>query len=253
MTDNPGENIWMSDLNNTIQHLFTSQQVIATIESMALNSTNISTITDVFPKVSSLYVENFVNEGAAFPYNSLERFPKLSFLYVEHSSFEEIFPSQDQITDQMRKVPPFKGLKLAYLDQLKSIWKDDSQLPLIHQDLESLTVKSCCSLIELAPSSVSFQNLSWLHVFTCHQLSYLVTSSSAKSLVNLQWLEINDCKKMEEIIKNETNDDVEGGISFNRLSGIMLIDMPSLKMFSPQSIPIEFPKLNSIEITGSFK
>ncbi|XP_028769736.1 uncharacterized protein LOC114727192 [Neltuma alba] len=242
--------IWMTDLNATIQHRFTIQEVISTTESMALNPENITMIGDVFPEVRALYVESFTDKGVTFPYSFLERFPKLYELYVENSSFGGIFPSQDEILDFMGKIPPFKSLNIAHLDQLKSIWKDDSQLPPIHQDLIGcLKVESCHSLVKLAPSSASFQNLHILSISGCHQLVYLVTSSTAKSLVNLWWLKIDDCKKMEEIVLNENNGGVEGGITFNRLSYIYLVDMPSLKMFSSQNQTFEFPELKDIEIT----
>ncbi|XP_028772111.1 uncharacterized protein LOC114729297 [Neltuma alba] len=243
--------IWMAALNATIQHRFTSQEVISTTGSMALNAENITMIRDVFPEVRTLYVESFKDEGVTFPHSSLERFPMLKKLYVENSSFEEIFPPQDEIIDFMGKIPPFEELHIAYLDQLKSIWKDDSQLPPIHQDLiKCLEAESCHSLVKLAPSSASFQNLRYLSISGCHQLIYLMTNSTAKSLVRLQWLGITDCKKMEEIVLNENNEGVEGGITLNRLWWIELTDMPSLKMFSSQSQTFEFPELEEVEITG---
>ncbi|XP_028761003.1 uncharacterized protein LOC114719655 [Neltuma alba] len=243
--------IWMTDLNATIQHRFTIQEVISTTESMALNAKNITIIRDVFPEVRTLYVESFKDEGVTFPHSSLESFPMLEKLYVEHSSFEEVFPPQDEIIDFKGKIPPFEELHIAYLDQLKSIWKDDSQLPPTHQDLITrLEVESCHSLVKLVPSFASFQNLRDLFVSGCHQLVYLVTSSSAKSLVSLVWLWINNCKRMEEIVLNENNEGVEGGITFNRLWWIKLTNMPSLKMFSSESQTFEFPGLHKIEITG---
>ncbi|KAI9076838.1 hypothetical protein K1719_041142 [Acacia pycnantha] len=217
---------------------------------MAINAKNITRIVDVFPKVRFLYVESFMDEGVTFPYISLIRFPELYCLYVEHCSFEEIFPSQDQIINFLGKIPPFRVLNIAYMDKLKSIWKDDSQLPPIHQDLYFLQVKSCSSLVKLAPSSTSFQNLGHLHVSRCHQLIHLVTTSTAKSLVSLRLLEINDCKRMEEIVMNDTNEDVQGEITFNELNFIKLTDMPSLKMFSSQSHTFEFPELKEVEISG---
>ncbi|KAI9076900.1 hypothetical protein K1719_041204 [Acacia pycnantha] len=246
----PHKEIWMTDLNNTIQHLFTFEEVISTINSMTINAKNITRIVDVFPKVMSLYIESFTNEGVTFPYSSLEKFPELISLYVKHCFFEEIFPSQDQIIDFMGKIPPFKRLCIAYMDKLKSIWKDDSQLPPIHQNLVALGVKNCCSLVKFASSSASFQNLLVLFVSGCHQLIHLVTTSTAKSLVSLRWLEINDCKRMVEIVMNETNEDVQGGVTFNQLWKIKLTDMPSLKMFSSQSHTFKFPKLKKIKITG---
>ncbi|XP_028769743.1 uncharacterized protein LOC114727204 isoform X1 [Neltuma alba] len=242
--------IWMTDLNNTIQHRFMTQEVIFTTTDMALNAENITTIRNVFPRVTVLYIEKFQDDGITFPYSSLERFPQLRLLRVQHSSFEEIFPSLDQIIDFMGKIPPFKVLHIFYLGKLKSIWKDDFQLPPIHQNLRSLSVKSCCNLVKLAPSSASFENLRSLSVSGCHQLIHLVTSSTAKSLVSLEWLAINDCKKMEEIVMNETNEDVEGGITFNQLQRIVLTDLPSLKMFASQSLTFEFPELEEIKITG---
>ncbi|KAI9076860.1 hypothetical protein K1719_041164 [Acacia pycnantha] len=246
---NSHKDIWMTDLNNTIQHLFTFEEVISTCRSMALNSKNITMIKNVFPNVRRLYVDSFTDEGVTFPYSSLEKFPKLNWLYVEHCSFEEIFPSQDQIIDFMSSLYLI-GLDIAYMDKLKSIWKDDSQLPPIHQNLNILKVESCCSLVQLAPSSASFQNLVQLYVSRCHQLIHLVATSTAKSLVSLCKLEINDCKRMEEIVMNDTNEDVQVGITFNRLYSIKLTDMPSLKMFSSQSRTFEFPIFEEIDISG---
>ncbi|KAI9076890.1 hypothetical protein K1719_041194 [Acacia pycnantha] len=246
----PLKDIWMTDLNNTIQHLFTFEEVISTTYSMAINAKNITRIVDVFPKVTSLYIESFIDERVTFPCSSLEKFPKLICLYVEHCFFEEIFPLQDHIIDFMGKIPPFKRLYIAYMDKLKSIWKDDSQLPPIHQNLTYLEVKSCCSLVKFASSSASFQNLQSLFVSGCHQLIHLVTTSTAKSLVSLRWLNINDCKRMVEIVMNETNEDVQGGVTFNQLRKIKLTDMPSLKMFSSQSDTFKFPELEKIKIIG---
>ncbi|KAI9073081.1 hypothetical protein K1719_044952 [Acacia pycnantha] len=202
---NPHKDIWMTDLNNTIEHLFTFEEVISTCSSMALNPKNITMIKNVFPN--------------------------------------------DQITDFMSSLY-LRRLYIAYMDKLKSIWKDDSQLPSIHQNLNVLQVESCCSLVQLAPSSASFQNLKELYVSRCHQLIHLVTTSTAKSLVSLRRLEINDCKRMEEIVMNDTNEDVQVGITFNQLYSIKLTDMPSLKLFSSQSRNFEFPKFEEIEISG---
>ncbi|KAI9128053.1 hypothetical protein K1719_001046 [Acacia pycnantha] len=244
------KDIWMTDLNNTIQHLFTFEEVISTTYVMVINAKNITRILEVFPNVTRLYVESFTDEWVTFPYSSLEKFPKLEELHVEHCSFEEIFPSHDQIIDFMGEIPPFERLYIAYMDKLKSIWKDDSQLPPILQNLRFLEVKSCCNLVKLAPSSASFQYLWSLSVSGCHQLIHLVTTSTAKSLVSLWRLKINDCKRMEEIVMNDTNEDAESGITFNKLQNIKLTDMPSLKMFSSQSHTFKFLELEEIERSG---
>ena len=171
-------------------------------------------------------------------------------LTVEHSSFDKIFPSQDEISAFEGKIPSSIGLYIAYLDKLTNIWKDDFQLPPIHQNIRVIKVETCCNLNKLAPSYASFKILRLLSIFRCHQLIYLVTISTAKSLVSLERLEVYDCKEMEEIVMNETNEDVEGVIAFNKLEKIELIDMPSLKMFSKTPHSFEFPELKEIKITG---
>ncbi|KAI9076884.1 hypothetical protein K1719_041188 [Acacia pycnantha] len=80
-----------------------------------------------------------------------------------------------------------------------------------------------------APSSSSFHNLTMLRVSKCHQLVYLVTCSTVKSLVNLEILEMDDCEKLEEILRNETNEDVERGVTFNWLRILKLTRLPKLK------------------------
>ncbi|KAI9076883.1 hypothetical protein K1719_041187 [Acacia pycnantha] len=79
------------------------------------------------------------------------------------------------------------------------------------------------------PSFTSFHNLKVLKVSKCHQLVYLVTTSTTKSLVNLKTLEIHDCAKLEEVVRNDTDEDVEGGITFNVLRILKLTHLPRLK------------------------
>ncbi|XP_028761008.1 uncharacterized protein LOC114719663 [Neltuma alba] len=181
--------IWDTNLNKTIYQ----QRFVASREAV-LDEDDVSTIrndqfpVDSYPQVKILRIEGFDDEGVTFPYTLLERFPQLNELHVEDSSFEEIFPSPI-----VYQIPPFKQLHLVNLDRLKNIWADDSDLN-----------------ITLAPSnSTLFHNLTVLKVLRCHQLVYLMTNSAAKSLVNLEMLEIEDCKKMEEIVKNESNEDIE--------------------------------------------
>ncbi|KAF7808370.1 putative disease resistance protein [Senna tora] len=203
---------------------------------------------DLLDKVNTLRLESFLDESLTFSYSFLERFPNLQQLRVEHSCFEEILPSQEQIVNQRGKIAPFKELYVGYLDQLKTIWNNDSQLQPIHQDLESLEVERCGSLIKLTPPLASFENLTLLIVSGCHQLIYLVTSSTAKSLVNLDFLWISDCERMEEIVRNES-EEVEATITFNKLSSLDLTGLTSLKSFCSQNHTFEFPELEGVTIT----
>ncbi|KAF7808368.1 putative disease resistance protein [Senna tora] len=246
------EKLLETNLNKTTQLLFTQ-------EGLTLNQKNATMIRDgefqanLFDKVRTLCLESFVDESVTFPYSFLGRFPNLQELCVEHSCFEEIIPSEAQIVNHMGKIASFKELYVGYLDQLKTIWNDDSQLQPIHQDLKRLEVECCGRLIKLTPSFVSFENLTHLKVCGCHQLIYLVTSSTAKSLVNLQRLEISDCERMEEIVRNnESEDDVEATIRFYSLWRLQLTDLRSLKSFCSQNHhTFKFPSLQyDVSISG---
>ncbi|KAF7840440.1 putative disease resistance protein [Senna tora] len=226
-------------------------RVIPRLEGLTLNQKDATMLrdgqfeADLFDKVKTLCLESFVDESLSFPYSFLHRFPYLQQLRVEHCCFEEILPSQQQIAS-------FKQLYVRYLDQLKTIWNDDSQLQPIHQDLERLDVKCCCSLIKLTPSFASLENLTYLKVSGCHQLIYLVTSSTAKSLVKLYTLMISDCERMEEIVRNnESEDNVETTITFNKLWLLELSGLTSLKSFCSQNDhTFEFPDLDNVRISG---
>ncbi|KAF7840438.1 putative disease resistance protein [Senna tora] len=225
-------------------------RVIPRLERLTLNQEDVTMLrdgqfqADLFDKMKTLCLENFVDESLSFPYSFLHRFPYLQQLRVERSCFEEILPSQQQIAS-------FKKLYVSYLDQLKTIWNDDSQLKPIHQDLEWLKVECCCRLVKLTPSFASFENLTDLNVCGCHQLIYLVTSSTAKSLVNLQVLLISDCERMEEIVRNEISEDVEATITFNKLRWLELTSLTSLKSFCSQNHhTFEFPDLEYVTISG---
>ena len=204
---------------------------------------------DLFHKVKLLYLESFNDEPVTFPYSFLERFPILTELYVTCSSFEEIFPCLGAIGNDMGKHAPLKILHLHYLEQLKNIWHGDSQIELFLQDLESLDVICCSSLINLAPSSASFDSLTNLDVSSCDQLVYLVTSSIAKSLVHLTSLKLNDCKMIEKIIADEEENE-EKDIPLKELECLELTGLPSLESFCSQDYKFKFPSLNEVTVIG---
>ncbi|KAF7840439.1 putative disease resistance protein [Senna tora] len=222
-------------------------EVIPRLEGLTLNQKDATLLrdgqfqADLFDKVETLCLESFLEKSVSFPYSFLDRFPNLEELRVEHSCFVEILPSQSQTAS-------FKKLYVGYLDQLKTIWDDDSQVQPIHQDLERLEVECCCSLIKLTPPLASFENLTQLIVSGCQQLIYLVTSSTAKSLVNLYRLEITDCERMEEIVRNESEEDAEATITF-KLWGLELTGLTSLKSFCSENHTLEFPELEGVTIT----
>ncbi|KAJ6694551.1 hypothetical protein OIU85_005251, partial [Salix viminalis] len=74
----------------------------------------------------------------------------------------------------------FDGSSADFPFNLEKIWNQDLRVDQLLQNLETLEVMSCGSLINLALSASSFGNLTALHVRGCKALKYLVTSSSCQ-------------------------------------------------------------------------
>ena len=204
---------------------------------------------ELFENVRCLCLDGFVDvELLLLLYAFLESFSKLYDLTIDHSSFNEIFPCQEYPSDPSRKRPLFRRLTLTHLDQLQSIWNEDSQIYPVLQNLEELDVNHCSKLINLAPSSASFDNLTELEVSNCHGLSYLLTAATAGSLVKLRRLGIRDCKIMEEIVTKE-DEDVECIIILESLIHVNLVDLPVLKNFCTKTCTFKFPSLDDVTVT----
>ncbi|KAH9688191.1 Disease resistance protein [Citrus sinensis] len=102
---------------------------------------------------------------------------------------------------------------------LKHIWKQESS---ILNNLLILRVKSCHHLINLVPSSTSFQNLATLEISYCNGLKNLLTSSIAKTLVRLREMTIESCVTIAEIVLAEdaAKDEV---VAFSELRELKLL------------------------------
>ncbi|KAJ6694556.1 hypothetical protein OIU85_005256 [Salix viminalis] len=108
------------------------------------------------------------------------------------------------------------------------------------QNLETLEVNFCGSLINLAPSASSFGNLTALHVWGCGALKYLVTSSTARSLAQLSVMSIKECKMVTEIVAG--NEDEAGNeIIFRKLESLKLDCLASLTSFCSVNFTFRFP------------
>ncbi|KAK2640390.1 hypothetical protein Ddye_028185 [Dipteronia dyeriana] len=141
-----------------------------------------------------------------------------------------------------------KKLVLRELKDLKYMWKQDSKLDFIIQNLEVLQVWYCDSLIHLMSPSASFQNLTVLEVKYCRNLTNFITSSTAKSLVQLIQMSILNCKKMTEVVGNQGV--IEDRIIFSKLKSLSLQFLPNLRSFCSVNSTLEFPSLEELTMTG---
>ncbi|KAL5823783.1 hypothetical protein ACOSQ4_021683 [Xanthoceras sorbifolium] len=190
-----------------------------------------------------------------------QKFHNVEKLELDCCSYEEIFSCED-VEKHAGMFAQIKSLSLYRLDDLKQMWKQDSRLDLILQNLKILQVNWCGSLVFLMPPSASFRNLTSLSVEGCDRLMSLVAASTAKSLVQLGHMMIKKCNMMTEImLKNlwslhldglsNLTSFCSGNYSFNfpRLRRLTLKKNPHIKFFS--SGVVNTPELEEILHDGT--
>lgn len=169
---------------------------------------------------------------------------------MTRSSFKRLF-SYEGLTDvnqKHRMLGRLRNFKIrSSFGDMRHMWKDNDQLVQFLQNLGSLEVISCHSLVNLAPSSASFENLTILDVRCCFGLLNLITSSTAKSLVQLVKLTVCSCEKVMEIVAKE-RDETEDEIIFSKLEYLELVKLESLTSFCPGNHTFKFPSLKEIVV-----
>ncbi|KAF2294471.1 hypothetical protein GH714_011694 [Hevea brasiliensis] len=102
-----------------------------------------------FSKLKVLTLSNLQNRSQLFLIGFLKTLHYVETIVVESSNLEELFSFEGFTL--------VKNLKLFTVDNLKQRWDQDSRLKPVLQHLETLSVKHCNSLINIVPSSSSFQ------------------------------------------------------------------------------------------------
>ncbi|XP_037496112.1 uncharacterized protein LOC119369116 isoform X2 [Jatropha curcas] len=234
--------------------LFSFREIINNLEHLSLTRKDATTILegqfpeDLFHMLKFIQINCYHDESAVFPFDLLERFHSMEKLAVGCSQFKELFPHEGHVGKEkyVKTVGQIRHLELYALANLEHIWNQDSQLDKVLQSLEILSVWRCDSLITLAPSSASFQNLTTMVVKSCKVLASLMTSSTAKSLVQLTRLSIRECDMLIEIVASEGNDGSREEIIFNKLETLELLYLPSLVSFCAAEHSFKFPSLTLV-------
>ncbi|KAB5529224.1 hypothetical protein DKX38_019305 [Salix brachista] len=236
------------------QPLFSIEKVIPNLEELSLNVKDAAKVcqgqfsADLFHKVRVLELRCFDDESAEFPFGILHRFQNMEKLGVIHGYLKELFPCQ-LVDEEEHTLARIRCLELINLPDLEKIWNQDLRVDQLLQNLETLRVMFCGSLINLAPSASSFGNLTALHVRDCKSLKYLVTSSTARSLVQLSVMSIKECKMVTEIV--ESNGDEAGNeIIFRKLKSLKLDCLASLTSFCSVDFTFTFPCLTEVIVTN---
>ncbi|KAJ6384555.1 hypothetical protein OIU78_027790 [Salix suchowensis] len=227
--------------------------VIPNLEELSLNAKDAAKVcqgqfsADLFHKLRVLELQCFDGASAEFPFGILHRFQNMEKLVVTWGYFKELFPCQ--LVDEEHTLARLRCLKLTNLPDLEKIWNQDLRVDQLLQNLETLEVMSCGSLINLAPSASSFGNLTALRVRGCKALKYLVTSSTARSLVQLSVMIIEECKMVTEIVASN-GDEAGNEIIFRKLEGLKLDCLASLTSFCPVDFTFRFPCLTEVIVTN---
>jgi hypothetical protein len=249
--------IWRN-VNRHFLFVLICLQVISTLEELSLSGENPTTSIiwrcqlpeKYYSAVKLLRLHYFQEESDTIPFGFIQILCNLETLYVTRSSFKRLF-SYEGLTDvnqRQRMLGRLRNFKIiSSVGDMRHMWKDNDQLVQFLQNLGTLEVISCHSLVNLAPSSASFENLTILDVRCCFGLLNLITSSTAKSLVQLVKLTVRSCKKVMEIVAKE-RDETEDEIIFSKLEYLELVKLESLTSFCPGNHTFKFPSLKEIVV-----
>ncbi|XP_043814222.1 uncharacterized protein LOC110608107 [Manihot esculenta] len=203
-----------------------------------------------FSKLKMLTLTNLQNKSRPFIIGFLERLYSVETILVQgHNTSEELFSYEGLAAEEEEHPARVKNLKLESVDNLKHIWDPDSGLKPLLQYLETLSVIGCRSLINVAPSSSSFQNLATLEVRFCAGLANLITESTAKSMVQLTKMTVQRCNMMTEIVTSDGDDHTEDEIiNFDKLKFLELYGLPGLISFCSGNNAFNFPALENVTV-----
>ncbi|KAL5825695.1 hypothetical protein ACOSQ3_021758 [Xanthoceras sorbifolium] len=196
----------------------------------------------LFPELKFLQIRK--DKSIFLPPMILQRLHNLEKLSLQYCSYESIFSCEE-----VGKYAQVKSLLVIGLRNLKQIWKQDSKVDAILQNLESLEVIYCDSLVTLIPPPASFQNLTILRVDGCDRLINSVSSSTAKSFVQLKKMKITGCNMMTEVVADE-GAEMEEEIKFIKLKSLELKYLSRLSKFCPGNYTFSFPSLEQLSVNG---
>lgn len=249
------------------QPLFSDEEIISNLEELSLNGEDPATSIiwccqfpgKFYSRLKVIKLKNFYGKLDPIPFGFLQSIRNLETLCVSCSSFEKIFLNEGCVDkdediqgpvdsdEHTRMRARLKNLVIDSVQDIAHIWEPKYRLISVVQNLESLKMQSCNSLVNLAPSTVLFHNLETLDVHSCHGLSNLLTSSTAKSLVQLVKLIVVSCKLVTEIVAKqggEINDD----IIFCKLEYLELVRLDNLTSFCPGNYNFIFPSLKGMVV-----
>ncbi|XP_044477789.1 uncharacterized protein LOC123205055 [Mangifera indica] len=240
--------------NNEGQHDIWEKQSLFSVEKidLKLEKFTLSRVDDMITLLHQ-FPENFgrctieikQDKSINISVGILQRSVKLENLTLSDCSYEEIFTSGED-EKHTKILIQIKSLELHNLSDAKHLWGKGFKLDSLLQNLEVLEVNNCHRMINVLPSSESFENLTVLDVWECYGLMNLLTPSMAKKLVQLREIKIQRCRIMTEIVSNKTGVTEEDEIVFGNLKLLSLKYLESLTCFCSGNYALKFPFLKEL-------
>ncbi|KAJ9185577.1 hypothetical protein P3X46_005194 [Hevea brasiliensis] len=179
-------------------------------------------LTEFFSKLKVVALRFFPDKSCASLFRFLPKLPNLEELGVRDCSLKELFVLKGLGGEQKDTITPSR--------------------------IRALKLDNLGDLINLAPSSATFQNLTTLEVRNCNELKNMVTSTAAKSMVQLETLTVKSCDMLMEIVGGERETTEE--IVFTKLKTLKLKYLQSLTSFCLGSYTLKFPSLEQVIVHG---
>uniref|UniRef100_A0A2C9WG31 AAA+ ATPase domain-containing protein n=1 Tax=Manihot esculenta TaxID=3983 RepID=A0A2C9WG31_MANES len=175
-----------------------------------------------FHNLSSLEVDEVAFSSIAVPSNLLPILNDLEKLEVRNcDSVEQVFGLERPNFDgPFGNLFNLSELKLINLPMLRLVW------------------------IEIPKGILDLRNLKLLKIYNCSSLRYIFTPTICCGLEQLQVLEVKSCAVVEEIITEESTDEIR----FPQLNSIILESLPRLINFSSGSGTVHCPSLKEIAV-----
>ncbi|XP_017622865.1 uncharacterized protein LOC108466970 isoform X1 [Gossypium arboreum] len=197
---------------------------------------------DLFHNIKLFRLSCSSHGGSSYIFPFLRRFYNLESLLLSGFDFKDVVHCKGDA----RTLKRIKNLKLQSSRNLKHIWRKDSVLGYILSNLQTLEVWNCEDLINIGARSLSFQNLTTLHVSFCKMMKNLVAPSVVENLVQLTTMRVKGCTKMTEIVAHEG--DYHQTIVAGKLKCLQLSELQSLTSFCPGSYTFNFPCLEEVVV-----
>ncbi|RYR71954.1 hypothetical protein Ahy_A02g006164 isoform A [Arachis hypogaea] len=243
------------------QAIFFPKKVIPNLKFLALSKEEIMMMwheqlhVNDLSKLEALRLQCFHDDSDTFPYEVLQQLPNIENLAVSCSSFKGIFCSESPNMDGVEGIlPHLKCLQLIKLSKLSTIGLEHSWMDIISKNLKKLLMDQCHCLKSIVPSKVSFSSLIELNISKCNGLVSLFTPSTSRTLYQLKHMSVKDCESLEEIVSEESSENVEEEIIvFSELKTLFLRSLPKLGRFYNGNVALKFPSLEKFSLISCQK